>query len=168
MTMNTLRKYKDILTGAFLLAFAAFFFYNAGGIRLLGKQIITARAFPRTLAVLLGFLSLWMLVEGVMKLAREKEPSPRAAAPETPGDYSGAARIGLTILALIVYIMCMRPVGFLLSTIAYTFAQTLILTPRENRDYRMAAVTSIVLPTIIYVIFLYGLRLMLPQGILTF
>jgi putative tricarboxylic transport membrane protein len=166
MIMNTLRKYKEVLTGAFLLAFSAFFFYNAGSIRLLGKQIITARAFPRTLAVLLGFLSLWMLVEGCMKLA--KNSSPRAAASGTPKDYSGAARIGLTIIALIVYILCMRPVGFLLSTIAYTFVQTLILTPRENRDYRMAVITSIVLPTIIYGIFFYGLRLMLPQGILAF
>ncbi len=167
--MTMLRKYSDIVTGACLLVFSGFVFYHAGSIRLLGKQIITARAFPRTLAVLLAVLSVWMIVEGFMKLARDKPVSPPAdEGPARAGDYSGAMRIGLTILSLVLYILCMRPVGFLLSTIAYTFVQTLILTPREKRNYRLAGATAIVLPTIIYVIFLYGFRLMLPLGILTF
>lgn len=60
-------------------------------------------------------------------------------------------------------------VGFVISSIVYLFVQILILTPKEKRipkGIALYAVLSVVFCAVVYVIFRFGLNVMLPAGIL--
>ena len=74
-----------------------------------------------------------------------------------------------TIAAFTVYVFVLSSVGFVISSIVYLFVQILILTPKEKRTPKgiaLYAVLSVVFCAVVYVIFRFGLNVMLPAGIL--
>jgi ABC-type Na+ efflux pump permease subunit len=142
--------------------FSFFYFYHAGKIQLIGTHPVNARVYPHILAVLLGIFSLSMIITSAVKQIKDTDTMRKDEPPKT--DYSGVMRIVLTILLLFVYVLLLKTVGFLIMTILYAFFQTVILTPKDQRKYKNILIVSIVFPALIYVIFYYGFKLILPQG----
>lgn len=160
--MSGLKKYKEILTGIGFLIFSVFYIVVGLDIPIIGNQAIDAQAYPKLLGIMLALLSLCLIVKGIRNL--------KNAEPDVNGDVDKGKviRVILTIVCLAVYCALLRKVGFLIMSVLYVFCQILILTPKDMRNYKVTAVISIVFPIIVYVIFLYGFKLMLPQGILNF
>ena len=64
----------------------------------------------------------------------------------------------------------MQPVGFILSTIIYLIPQFLVLAPDEERNKKEAiklVVISIIFTIIVFLLFRYGFKIVLPAGLFT-
>ena len=112
------------------------------------------------------FLSVCILITAGAKLALtllDKKP-PKAAAKSDSDLVGGLGTVGLMLL----YVIAFEPVGFLLSSMVYLFAQILLMSNQENRKPALFAVISVLLPVGIALLFAYVIKMPLPVGILGF
>lgn len=112
------------------------------------------------------FLSVCILITAGAKLALtllDKKP-PKAAAKSDSDLAGGLGTVGLMLL----YVIAFEPVGFLLSSMVYLFAQILLMSSRENRRPVPFAAISVILPLAIALLFAYVIKMPLPAGILGF
>jgi hypothetical protein len=72
----------------------------------------------------------------------------------------------LTIGLIAVYILLMPVVGFLIMTALYLFCQIVLLMPPDIKNYLLAAEIAVVFSVGVYFLFVQGLTLILPRGIL--
>ncbi len=72
----------------------------------------------------------------------------------------------LSCLLLCVYMFLLEAIGFLVLTPLYLVLQILILSPPGRRRYILFGVIAVIISVILYVIFVYGLFVLLPSGIL--
>ena len=126
------------------------------------RGTIDAAFVPWVLAVslcLLGALQLWMW----RKLPdKSVEPAEKPEAIDYPTVFK-------TLALVLLYTALMEPVGFVITTVLYLYAQFIVLTPGEQKvkhlQYALIAVVSAVL---IFYIFRHGFDLLLPVGLLDF
>ncbi|WP_434602349.1 tripartite tricarboxylate transporter TctB family protein [Pseudomonas sp. Z1-14] len=126
------------------------------------RGTVDAAFVPWVLAValcLLGALQLW---------AWRKLPDKSAEPSEKPEaiDYPTVIK---SVALVLLYTALMQPVGFLITTALYLYAQFIVLTPADEKvkhlRYTLIAVVSAVL---IFYIFRHGFDLLLPVGLLDF
>ncbi|WP_434570687.1 tripartite tricarboxylate transporter TctB family protein [Pseudomonas sp. Z3-8] len=126
------------------------------------RGTVDAAFVPWVLAValcLLGALQLW---------AWRKLPDKGAEPSEKPEaiDYPTVIK---SVALVLLYTALMQPVGFLITTALYLYAQFIVLTPADEKvkhlRYTLIAVVSAVL---IFYIFRHGFDLLLPVGLLDF
>lgn len=112
----------------------------------------------KIVAILLMGLSAILIALTLLKKAE-------VAAAKTKEDLKGGA---LTILALVAYVFLFEKLGFLIATALYLFSQITILGDETNRKLPLFGIVSVVTPIIVYLLFVKGLGLILPAGILSF
>ena len=112
------------------------------------------------------FLSVCILAAAGAKLVLTLlDRKPAKAAAKSDSDLAGGlGTVGLMLL----YVIAFEPVGFLLSSIAYLFAQILLMSSRGNRKPVLFAVISVTRPLGIALLFAYVIKMPLPVGILGF
>ncbi len=74
-----------------------------------------------------------------------------------------------TLVLLFVYILLLKPIGFVITSIVYMFVQMMLFVPAEYRNkknYIIFAVVSVVLPVAVNLLFANVFSLILPTGIL--
>ena len=74
-----------------------------------------------------------------------------------------------TMVLLFVYILLLKPVGFVITSIVYLFLQMCLFVPAEKRtkkSYILFAVISVVVPFAVNWLFVNVFALILPAGIL--
>ncbi|MEG1584915.1 MAG: tripartite tricarboxylate transporter TctB family protein, partial [Anaerovorax sp.] len=69
---------------------------------------------------------------------------------------------------LVLYVAAFKPLGFILSSVAFLFCAMLFLTPKEKRNWIYIVALSVIIPIAVYFLFVSGFRLKLPAGILNF
>ena len=124
---------RDRLVALLLLAFSLGYGWEAGNIPVLPFQaegIMTARTMPRVLAAAGALVSLLMLVLP----ARNDSPSPPVSVFWRGLDWK---RVGLILLAVACYGALIRPAGFVVSTVAFLVACSVVL--GERRPLVLAA-----------------------------
>ena len=156
-------RYKELIGGVLFLVLAIAYYFASLSIRIVASvsATVSAQTVPHILAMLIGILSIIQIVRGV-KAARDYQEKEGVEPPFTK-------RVCLTILVIILYIASMNALGFLISTAMYLFLQILILMPPHKiirKNIIFSAVLSCIFSLAVYVIFVYGLTLMLPEGIL--
>ncbi|MGE5592603.1 MAG: tripartite tricarboxylate transporter TctB family protein [Betaproteobacteria bacterium] len=128
--------------------------------------------FPRLLVVFIALLALILVVTG-----REDEPSGSGKAraandgardiQEEPAQGIAAGRLVLRILGLtLAYLLVMRPVGYFLSTVAYTFVSVWMLRPKDHLHAIWILVGSIAFTFALQYLFGSVMNVMLPPGLL--
>lgn len=126
------------------------------------RGTIDAAFVPWVLAValcLLGALQLWVW---------RKLPDKSAEPVEKPEaiDYPTVIK---SMALVLLYTALMQPLGFVITTVLYLYAQFIVLTPADEKvkhlQYVLIAVVSAVL---IFYIFRHGFDLLLPVGLLDF
>ena len=96
----------------------------------------------------------------------DRDPAYSAEPEKTTAARSDLLRGAATIGLLLAYVACFRKIGFLVSSIVYLFLQLMVFSPRDKRRWILNAVLAVVLPTVIYVLFVHVMNYMLPPGIL--
>jgi putative tricarboxylic transport membrane protein len=126
------------------------------------RGTVDAAFVPWVLAValcLLGALQLWVW---------RKLPDKSAEPLEKPEaiDYPTVIK---SMALVLLYTALMQPLGFVITTVLYLYAQFIVLTPADEKvkhlQYVLIAVVSAVL---IFYIFRHGFDLLLPVGLLDF
>ena len=95
--------------------------------------------------------------------------NPRMSAKKETADNVNYVKGALVILVLAVYCIAFNKIGFLIMTPIMLFLEMSLMLPEEKRSrkrYLFIAAFSVISTAVIFAIFYYGLKLMLPAGIL--
>lgn len=162
-----LKKYKEAFCGIFLILLAAGLFIASFSIRSVALNLIKADFFPRLCAGL--FLILGIIQTGIgLSQAKEYQPGlDEATLPFWKDDRT--VSMLETLVLITVYVLLLKPVGFVVSTFIYLIAQMYVLTPKDKRTKRnivLFIVISLIASLAIYLLFVKVFYLMLPAGIL--
>jgi putative tricarboxylic transport membrane protein len=157
------------------LALFCYQFASSFGLRVYKTDVLGSNFMPRVTSVtgLVSILLILILNYGAGKFA----PSPDKA--ESSEDSSPAAAAGpqhipavirkhsglVAIVLIALYIACMRPLGFILSTFLYLCAQLFLFAPPRNRRAVFILVLSAVFSVSVYFLFKYAFSVLLPAGI---
>lgn len=157
------KKYNDLIVGLSMLAFGLFYLIMTMQIPRKGK-LIDATFFPYILSTIMLIVGLLQTVRGAASAKRYD-----AASYEEPkaGQKGDMKTVLITVGLILVYVVLLKPLGFIISSSLYLFAQILVLVPvRIKKNYLLYALVAVITSAIIYVSFRFGLDLMLPAGLL--
>ena len=162
-----LRKYRDTIIGGIVIVLAILMFLASLTIKSLALNQIRADFFPKMDAVLLGVLGLILLIDGLKK-AKQMSTEDTEECDNKP--LTSGTRCMLETLALIaIYIFCLEPIGFMLSTFFYLVVQMTVLADNDHRkkkDIIVFIIISAIVAVCVYMLFTRAFYLMLPRGIL--
>ena len=168
---------KDFVFGIILAAFSIFYIISASKIKIFtgpGAAPINARAIPYMWGVILLILSIILIIRGVKGTRQSGDIAESATfsgekKKQTVIEYlSESKEIWLTFLFLGIYIALLKPVGFLLMTIIYIFAESMLLSKREERNWKLSLGLAVFCAVLIDYIFIRVFFILLPHGILGF
>lgn len=141
----------------------------------LGGSYYGPAFFPRLLTVFIALLALVLVVSGRGDETSGDKPSGAPGASDDdahdgrgdPAQRAASGRLVLRILVLtLAYLLVMRPVGYFLSTVAYTFASVWMLRPKEHLHALWILVGSIAFTFALQYLFGSVMNVMLPPGLL--
>lgn len=164
---------KNLIPGVVLAAFSIAYLACSGQIQPfkgLGSTPLDNRFVPRLWGSILLLLSVILVIRGVRQRKQELE--------KNGGKISSGTNLVelckenrevlLSFVFLAVYTALMEPVGFLISTALYVYAETVILTRPEKKNYVTPAIVAIVAAVAIDLVFVRFLNVLLPTGIFGF
>ncbi len=154
----------DTCSGALLFLFFAFLFFQSFSIKTRVMSTLDASFVPKILCIGMMILSAAISVKGFLAVRKGKtEVSVSERADHKP---VRVRLVGLSLLFLFLYILLLKPVGFVPMTVLYLFAQMLILAEQKKRYIWLISLLSIAVPLTLYFLFRYAFYVMLPAGIL--
>lgn len=163
---------KNLIPGIVLTIFSIIYLVLTSQIKKfsgLGSDPLGARAIPYLWGISLLVLSLILVSRGIKQRNLAIKNSTYVKTSLNLSHMIKENReIVMTFLSLAIYIALLEPIGFLIMTAIYIFVQTLILTPKEKRNYILTLITSIVIAVALDYVFVCLLNVLLPLGIFGF
>lgn len=164
---------KDLIAGIVLLVFCIAYFAMTSNIKVftgVGAPPISARDMPRVWSIVLGVLAIILIARSIISGQKEIVEKEEKAASPMVWIKDNYAVLG-SFVALFLYAILIKKVGFLICTAIYLPVQIQLLTDKEKRgkrNYIMTAVISVAFTVLSYVVFFKLLNVPLPRGILAF
>lgn len=162
-------KYRDVIGGCLFFIFAAAYYNMALGIRQFsaGSGMVDSQFMPKVYAVLLMILSSIQVLQGVYHIKK--------------GEAEADEGSGLTVkdqivsfitsfLLLIIYVALLDSVGFVIMSVLFIICMTILLSTKEQRSKKnllKLILISVAFSVIVFMIFVDGFGLTLPEGILS-
>lgn len=160
-----IKKYGDIIFGGVVMLIAVVLFISTFSIRSLLGMNPGPDFMPKVASVMLFIVAAGITWEGVMKL-KNYVPE-EVSAEDTAFAKAENRNVLLSVIIIGFYVFSMNYLGFIISTIIYTFCQMVILTPYgKKKTYILYLIISLVCAFGLYLAFTRVLYLMLPQGLL--
>lgn len=153
-------KQRNLTTSVIFLIFGAFMLVQSLAVKHKIASDVGSGYVP-------AFISVCLIVVAGAKLILTLTEKTKTAAEKEKGDTDWKGGVG-TILMMALYMFCFEPVGFILSSAVYLFAQITWFSNSENRNPILFAVIAVVLPVVIDALFVYAIKMPLPKGILGF
>lgn len=157
------------------LALFCYQFASSFGLRVYKTDVLGSNFMPRATSItgIVSILFIVILNHGAGKFnpsSGKTEPSDASSSAAATGPQHIPVVIrnqsGLVAIVLIaLYIACMRPLGFILSTFLYLCAQLFLFAPSRNRRTVFILVLSAVFSVSVYFLFKYAFSVLLPAGI---
>jgi uncharacterized membrane protein len=169
--MTTTRYIGLAIIGVCAVLFAVTFSFPTTPI---GGSYYGPAFFPRLLALFIAVLALVLVVTGKDDIASERRSEEvgegkAAADNDRKGASEGisAGRLVARILVLtLAYLVAMRPVGYFLSTVVYTFASVWMLRPKDHVHVAWVLLGSLAFAVALQYLFGTVMNVMLPPGLL--
>ena len=160
-------RYKDLIVGVFFAALAIAYYLLSFQIEEAGASAVGPGFMPQIFAVITLVLAVILIGLSVGKLKKEKVASEtKEEAPAEPVNY---IPLVLSIVLLLAYIYALEPVGFVIATVVYLFAQFNVSAPRDKRGPKHQVyflVGALIAGVAVNYIFVNAFNVMLPQGLL--
>jgi len=157
------KKYNDLIVGISMLAFGLIYLIMTTQIQRKGK-IIDATFFPYILSTIMLIVGTLQTIKGVLAAKKYDVSSYVEPKANEKGDMK---TVLITVGLIIAYVALLKPLGFVLSSSLYLFAQITVMVPnRIKKNFVLYAVIAVATSALIYVSFRFGLDLMLPAGLL--
>ncbi|MCR5346719.1 MAG: tripartite tricarboxylate transporter TctB family protein [Fretibacterium sp.] len=172
--MKNRDNYKmDIIPGVILALFSLFYMCQIPGIKIfkgLGSTPLNNHFVPWLWSGGLLFLSVWLIVRGILKYRRVKADGVENQGASLLSALADKREVILSFIALTLYVAFMNSVGFVITTTVYVFVQILLLTPTErwSRNIVPAAITALIAGCLLFYIFRSTLNVLLPVGLFGF
>lgn len=161
---------KDLIPGIVLFIFSVLYLLLSCQIEIFtgsGATPLDARFAPRFWGSILLILSAMLIYRGIKK-KNELDEYDKSEKLTLKEKIYNSREVFLTFGSLTIYILGLEPVGFILMTILYIFVQIMILTEKQQRNYKAAIILAVPSAVIIDYVFVRMLNVMLPSGILGF
>lgn len=159
------KKYGDIVVGVFFMALSSVMMVMA---RMLPKSKVMDIG-PDFMPTVIGVIT--FALAAILTVLNVKNLKARIAEVEAAGaDDCDYKRVLLSALLVLVYVFILQPVGFIVSTLAYLPLQMLVLSPSDQRGQKQViqlVVIDVVFTMVVFFLFRYGFKIILPQGIFT-
>lgn len=159
------KKYGDICVSIFFLVVGIALIIGARMLPVSAVVEIGPDFMPMVIGAIIIILSVILLVQSIKGL-KENIAKAEADGPDN-SDYK---RVLSSLVLSVVYVFVLQPVGFILSTLVYLFGQIFILAPDENRtkkDIILYLVIDVIFVMVVFFLFRYGFKIVLPAGIFT-
>lgn len=160
-----IKKYGDIIVGGFFMILSAGMMIMA---KMLPKSSIMEIG-PDFMPMCIGIVT--FVLAAALAFFNIKNLKMRTAEAEKMEkedlDYK---RMLVSFILILVYVYLLQPVGFIVTTILYLPFQMYVLAPDEKKtkkDIIQLAVTSVIFTFIVFFLFRYGFKIILPAGIFT-
>lgn len=104
--------------------------------------------------------TIWMILSILIFLTGIREP-------KKEGEAVNIKIFLATLILLFAYIFLLKPVGFVIASILYTFIQMLLFVPAEKKTKKSCiifAVVAVVIPIVVNLVFANVFSLILPEG----
>lgn len=159
------RKYGDIVTGIFYAVLGGVVIFLSQQLPKSKVMKIGPDFMPMLIGIVILILALILLVTSIKNF---KANSEKVAS--MPADTSDYKRVLASLVLVVIYVNILAPVGFIISTLAYLFLQIVVLAPNDRRTLKHLtsyAVLDIVFVFVVFFLFRYGFKIVLPAGIFT-
>ncbi|MBR6901008.1 MAG: tripartite tricarboxylate transporter TctB family protein [Synergistaceae bacterium] len=159
------RKYGDIVAGIFYAVLGAVTIYFAQQLPKSRVMKIGPDFMPMVIGILIFVLALMLLFSAVKNFKANA-----AKAEAMPADTSDYKRVLASLVLVVIYVNILAPVGFILSTLGYLFLQIVVLAPNDRRDAKNIltyAIIDVVFVFVVFFLFRYGFKIVLPAGMFT-
>lgn len=163
------RWFKEAIFAIVLFVLFALVIYFAKDIKLLVlNTTIDARFWPKVCGISGCVFCFVLLIQSIvngLKLKNEEE-SGSVIVPEKADSMSKRdnLRTFVTLSLTLLYVVGLSVFGFIISTAVYLLAIFLLLSEKEGRKIWKLAVIDITFTVVVYLIFQYVFKMMLPTG----
>ena len=153
-------KMRDTICSVIFLLFGAGLFYLSFGVRKMIATDVGSGYVPR-------FIAICMMVTAGAKLIFTLMDKSASANQKSSSDQDLLGGLG-TVALMAFYVFTFEKLGFLISSIIYTFGQITLMSNKDNRKLPLFAIIAVALPVGVYLMFNYVIKMPLPGGILGF
>lgn len=155
------RKISDLILGAVTLGFGICLYISA-------RSITTGTALQQGGDHMPKVVGIFLIILGICQLIFASHKTEKADV-QTEDQMSMREKTiqGLKEFAvLFLYIFFLKKIGFIIMTVLFVFAQSLLITPKVKINYVRIGIISVLTSVLTYMVFVHGFNLMLPAGIL--
>jgi uncharacterized membrane protein len=160
-----IKKYGDMIVGGFFMILSAGMMIMA---KMLPKSTIMDIG-PDFMPMCIGIVT--FILAAAMAFLNVKNLKARTAEAEKMEkedlDYK---RMIISFMLILVYVYLLQLVGFIVTTILYLPFQMYVLAPDEKKtkkDIIQLAVITVIFTIVVFFLFRYGFKIILPAGIFT-
>ena len=159
-----IKKYGDLIVGAFYAVLSAAILIMARALPKSKVMAIGPDFMPTVVGVISLVLSVILIVQAIGKLHANK-----GADEVKKKDESDYKRVLESLILATIYVNVLKPVGFLISTFVYLTLQMIVLAPNDKRSKKEIlkyVIINLVFTVVVFVLFRYGFKIILPSGII--
>ena len=162
-----LQVYQSIVIGGIIIAFSTAMLINSSTIRIdkfSSSPVDNAAFLPRLIFGILIVVGIVMIIQGIQDIKKNKQKLLEGEALEKASRETLRSLGALCIL--LIYILCFKPVGFIISSILFLVGMMFYMTKKEDRKPIVFIIISVVMTLVVYFCFKKFLYIYLPAGIL--
>lgn len=163
------KKYGDICVGIFFMALSAALMIGA---QMLPESQVMEIG-PDFMPMVIGAVT-FVLAAVLTVLAFKNFKSNAAEVDRLQAEGKIAQcdykRVISSIILVLIYVMILRPIGFLISTLLYLMTQMYVLSPDDERTSKhiiRLVIINVIFTLVVFFLFRYGFKIVLPAGIFT-
>lgn len=159
------KKYGDIVVGIFFMILSAVLIAMASMLPKSKVMEIGPEFMPMVIGIITFILAAVLTVISVKNFKMNAASIDPESVPEC--DYK---RVISSVILVLSYVFLLQPVGFILSTLVFLLLQMLVLSPddaRGKKDIMKLAVIDVIFTLVVFFLFRYGFKIVLPAGIFT-
>ena len=160
-----IKKYGDMIVGGFFMILSAGMMIMA---KMLPKSTIMDIG-PDFMPMCIGLVT-FILAAALAFLNLKNLKMRTAEAENMEKEELDYKRMLTSFMLILVYVYLLQPVGFIVTTILYLPLQMYVLAPDEKKtkkDIIQLAVISVIFTFVVFFLFRYGFKIILPAGIFT-
>ena len=162
-----LQLYQNIVIGVLVIGLSVAMLISSASIRVdkfSSSPVDTASFLPRLVFIILIVIGLVMIIMGIPEIKANRQKLLEGEALEKASKETLRSLGALAMLAL--YIVCFKPVGFVISSIVFLIAMMFYMTKKEDRKPIVFVIVAVAMTLIVYFAFKKFLYIYLPAGIL--
>lgn len=153
-----MRKYKEVISGSIIFILAAVYFGIGLTIPEFNDGFISSDFMPKLYGIILMALSAVQILIGAKGIKKEEGTNDQGN-----GTFL-VPEVIITFVFLVLYVALLNVLGFLVSTILFLLGMVTLFTPKEKRNIVKIILISVVFSVVVYLIFVKGFGLTLPEG----